>query len=269
MNYFELHIGDYEKATSHLTACEDGIYGRLMRRYYDTEAPLPDDLKAIQRFVRARSRDEREAVETVLSEFFVLTADGWHHKRCDEEIGRYNEKREKAKRSAEARWSHFERNANAMRTHSEGNAHQSPVTSHQAPDKELPTSSGANAPPADRIFGHGVSFLVAKGVKERGARSFLGAMRKELGDDMLVVELLVQAENDDVCDPLAWLRAAGRLRMEKRAAGPPGGRTQPTGKQVQAIQNLEAMKHGGLDSAGNSYGLSEVGVLKLGTDAVR
>jgi len=91
VNYFELHIGDYDKATSHLTACEDGIYGRLMRRYYNTESPLPVELKAIQRFARARSREEKEAVETVLEEFFVLESDGWHHKRCDEEISKYQE----------------------------------------------------------------------------------------------------------------------------------------------------------------------------------
>ncbi len=89
MNYVELHIGDYEKATSHLTACEDGIYGRLIRRYYDTESPLPLDIKALQRFVRARARDERDAVETVLVEFFIKADDGWHHKRCDEEIAKY------------------------------------------------------------------------------------------------------------------------------------------------------------------------------------
>src|SRR3546814_2598331 len=46
MNYVELHIGDYEKATAHLTAIEDGIYGRLLRRYYDAEGPLVADLKA-------------------------------------------------------------------------------------------------------------------------------------------------------------------------------------------------------------------------------
>ena len=86
MNYVELHIGDYDKATAHLTACEDGMYGRLLRRYYDTEAPLPLDLKVLQRLVRARAKDEREAVETVLDEFFQKREDGWHHPRCDEEI---------------------------------------------------------------------------------------------------------------------------------------------------------------------------------------
>lgn len=91
MNYVELHIGDYDKATAHLTACEDGIYGRLIRWYYDIEAPLPLDMKVIQRRVRARSRDERTAVETVLDEFFEQADDGWHHKRCDEEIAKYQE----------------------------------------------------------------------------------------------------------------------------------------------------------------------------------
>lgn len=139
MNYIELHIGDYDKATAHLTACEDGIYGRLLRRYYDTEEPLPLEFKAVQRLVRARSREEKEAVETILEEFFNQTEAGWRHRRCDEEIGRYQEKRAKAKRSAEARWNQSERNANAsadaMRTHSEGNAHQTPDTSHQTKSK--------------------------------------------------------------------------------------------------------------------------------------
>lgn len=132
MNYVELHIGDYDKATAHLTACEDGIYGRLLRRYYDTEAPLPLELDRLQRFVRARSRDEKAAVETVLGEFFHRTADGWHHKRCDEEIDRYKAKQEKARASANARWNPKKDDANAMRTHSEGNAHQTPDTRHQA-----------------------------------------------------------------------------------------------------------------------------------------
>lgn len=145
MNYFEHHIGDYDQATAHLTACEDGIYSRLIRWYMASEAPLPGDLKLIQRRVRAHSKDERAAVQTVLDEFFELREDGYHQHRCDEEIARYQDKQAKAKRSAEARWSavrpHSGRNANAslddMRTHSERNAdgmHRAPVPRHQTPD---------------------------------------------------------------------------------------------------------------------------------------
>jgi len=135
MNYYEHHLGDYDKATAHLSACEDGIYCRLIRRYYDTEAPIQNDIKAVQRLVRARTRDEKDAVETVLGEFFALDDDGlWHHKRCDAEIAKYQDKQSKARASAQARWNRTDSvgNANAspdaMRTHTEGNAHQSPDT---------------------------------------------------------------------------------------------------------------------------------------------
>ena len=94
MNYVELHIGDFEKATAHLTACEDGIYGRLLRRYYDTEAPLGLDLSALQRLVRARTRDEKQAVQTILEEFFQKADDGWHHSRCDEVLEKFKEQQE-------------------------------------------------------------------------------------------------------------------------------------------------------------------------------
>ena len=91
MNYFELHLGDYAEATAHLTFVEDAAYGRMLRKYYSTEKPLPADLKQVQRLVGARSKDEREAVETVLNEFFTLQDDGWHNARCDAEIARFQE----------------------------------------------------------------------------------------------------------------------------------------------------------------------------------
>lgn len=92
MNYFELHIGDLTEATAHLSILEDGVYGRLMRKYYATEKPLPADIKQVQRLIGARSKEEREAVETVLSEFFELQDDGWHQSRCDAEIASFHEK---------------------------------------------------------------------------------------------------------------------------------------------------------------------------------
>lgn len=101
MNYFELHIGDYEKKTAHLTAVEDGIYSRLIRRYYDTESPLANDLPAVERLVRARSKEERKAVGDMLREFFNLADDGWHHAHCDEVIARFHESQEGAEEKRE------------------------------------------------------------------------------------------------------------------------------------------------------------------------
>lgn len=100
MNYYEHHIGDYIKATAHLSMVEDAAYRRLLDVYYTREAPLPLDRKAVQKLARAQSKDERAAVDYVLDEFFVQHDDGWRQSRCDEEIARYLEK---APRAAEKR----------------------------------------------------------------------------------------------------------------------------------------------------------------------
>lgn len=89
MNYYEHHINDYAEATSHLSWLEDAAYSRMLRKYYAKEAPLPADIKAVQRLVRATSKEEGAAVETVLREFFVLMDDGWHQETCDEVIADY------------------------------------------------------------------------------------------------------------------------------------------------------------------------------------
>jgi uncharacterized protein YdaU (DUF1376 family) len=86
VNYYKRHIGDYAAATRHLSLLEHGVYTLLLDVYYTSEKQLPAELRAVQRLVGARSEEEREAVETVLNEFFELTTDGWSQSRCDEEI---------------------------------------------------------------------------------------------------------------------------------------------------------------------------------------
>lgn len=163
MNHFPLHIGDYAEATGHLTFIEDSAYLRCIRKYYSTEKPLPADIKAVQRLVGARSKEELQAVETVLNEFFTLEEDGWHNARCDAELAIYFEKSEKAKASANSRWKSSSSNANAMRTHTErnandyanayrtqceGNANQEPRANNQEP---ILKAGVAKAPKAQRL----------------------------------------------------------------------------------------------------------------------
>ena len=103
MNYYEHHLGDYLRDTAHLTMLEDGAYRRLLDAYYIKEAPLPLQIKDVCRLARANQKLERQAVETVLNEFFEKTEDGWRHKRCDEELARYRagEPEREAKRANE------------------------------------------------------------------------------------------------------------------------------------------------------------------------
>jgi uncharacterized protein YdaU (DUF1376 family) len=100
LNFYKHHIGDYAQATSHLSFIEDAAYSRCIRKYYAEEAPLPADPKAVQRLVGARTREERAAVQSVLDEFFELRDDGWHNKRCDEELAKANAQAEANRKTA-------------------------------------------------------------------------------------------------------------------------------------------------------------------------
>jgi uncharacterized protein YdaU (DUF1376 family) len=94
MYYYQHHIGDYRRDTSHLTILEHGAYRQLLDLYYISEKPL--DANAL-RLVCARTADEVKAVEQILCEFFTLKNGKYYHKRCEDEILRFHSKSTKAK----------------------------------------------------------------------------------------------------------------------------------------------------------------------------
>lgn len=253
MNYFQLHIGDYEKATAHLTAAEDGIYNRLLRRYYDTEQPIPADIKAVQRLVRARSKDEREAVETVLSEFFSITPDGWRHGRCDEEIEAYKAKKDKARSSANARWSkggrnanasdesvrtHSERNANASETQCDGNANQEPITNNQKDQKQKKGRASAPACPDDVDPQTWADWLALRKAKRAPVtETVLREARKEADKAGMALGafLAIWCRRGSQGLEADWLKPS-----ERQGHGPPAA---PVGKQMAGIIALEELKN--------------------------
>lgn len=290
MNYFEHHIGDYDEATAHLTACEDGIYCRLIRKYMATEKPLPPDLKALQRLVRARSRDEKEAVQTVLEEFFELREDGWHQHRCDETIARYQDKQRKAQASANARWSahrtQSEGNANAsadamrthagqgenvqeksvtdastqknnsvsgtlsnqkntdkstgdaMRSHSEGNANQSPNTNHQSPIEKQegdPTrDAGAYGPLAKTLR------LKAVDVQP-GNPDFRAWVDSGLTEDEALAGLEIARTSKPAPERMPWGYLSKVLATQRKTASAVPAKTEraPTAAERRAAWNAE------------------------------
>lgn len=99
-------------------------------------------------------------------------------------------------------------------------------TKSKSADKPADKSRGAENPksadpqPADPIFGAGLDFLVRKGNSEKTARGFLGLIRKTVGDDVVVAELLAAAERADVSEPVAWLRKAAEQRKAQADAKP-------------------------------------------------
>lgn len=86
MNYWPRWIGAIKKRTATLSLAEMGAYDRLLDHYYAEEQPLPADLDECCRIASALTKDERKAVEKVLSKFFSLTERGHANERADEEI---------------------------------------------------------------------------------------------------------------------------------------------------------------------------------------
>ena len=124
MNYFNFHIGDYLSHTAHLDDAEDLAYRRLLDVYYLREKPYSEAVTDICKLIRMRGQES--VVQAVLTEFFTLDAGTWTQPRCDDELVRMADKRQKAKESADASWASrrgkqipLKDDANALRPHSE------------------------------------------------------------------------------------------------------------------------------------------------------
>jgi len=84
--YTAFFWGDYHRDTMHLTMIEHGAYLLLLSHYYSREEPLPLDSKTLFRICKAGKKSERDAILSILSEFFVQTPDGYRNTRADREI---------------------------------------------------------------------------------------------------------------------------------------------------------------------------------------
>lgn len=100
MNYYEHHLGDYTKKTDHLSALETGVYRLLLDRYYGAEEGIPE--QHAERYARARTETEKEALILVLNEFFTLENGIWINKRCEEEIEKARKRIKTARKNGKA-----------------------------------------------------------------------------------------------------------------------------------------------------------------------
>lgn len=250
MNFYKHHIGDYAQATGHLSFIEDAAYSRLIRKYYAEEKPLPADVKTICRLIGARTRPECAAVQTVLEEFFVLGADGWHNKRCDAELEKANAQADTNRRIAEEREAkkrgrieHESFNESLTKTVNEPSTpkvverepSQTPDSRLQTPEKYQDSEgvpSAAEAAPAspppdekpltarERIWLLGVPLLG----DTKPSRSLLGKLAKTYGDEVLLA-VLAEATADPPLEPKPWVIAACEARAKGAVKAKTNGHT--------------------------------------------
>ena len=129
MNYYKRHLGDYAKDTKTLCVYGHGVYTVVLDYYYSEEGPVSDE--DVEALVRPKSAAERAVVAKVMGRYFKRDGDHWRHSYADRVIAESQAKSAKAAESAEKRWQ-CERNANADRPQSDGNASHKPLaTSHE------------------------------------------------------------------------------------------------------------------------------------------
>lgn len=191
MFHFDFHIGDYMKATAHLSNEEDLCYRRLLDMYYDTEAPIPLETDWVARRLRIGS----DVVTGVLQDFFIQREDGWHSPRCDEEIDAYHAKAEQAringKSGGRPKKTKPVTDRNRIGTGSKPDrkltVNRKPLTVNQEPESQNLTPDGVSAQDeiSDKklVFDFGAEVLKSKGVPEKNIGALIGKMVKTVGEE--------------------------------------------------------------------------------------
>lgn len=245
VNYWERHIGDYARDAGHLSMLEHGAYTLLLDRYYSTEQPIPAD--HAHRICRARTRDERAAVDAVLSEFFQLVDGAWVNGRASREVVKAQTKIEAARTNG-AKGGRPKGKAKATEQKPSGlglgsisetqeKAHQTPDTRHQ----ETPISpQGGKRPGAVSLK----AWL--ESVKASG--------QKAIPEDDPVFAYAAEVSIPDDFMRLAWLEFRHRY-------------SQPEAKRYKDWRSVFRKSVRGnwfklwwLDPGTNQYGLTTVGL---------
>ena len=124
---------------------EHGAYRLLLDRYYGTEQGIPSD--QAHRVARARTKEEKQAVDAVLDEFFHLVGGVWINNRAEEEIEKAHVKISTAqtngkkggrpKKAVPGSENETQEKPSGLSPGSENEtqekAHQAPSTKHQTP----------------------------------------------------------------------------------------------------------------------------------------
>jgi uncharacterized protein YdaU (DUF1376 family) len=161
MNYFEWHISDYQRKTAHLSLAEHGAYSLMLQANYASERPLPGDKKVLYRLLRAESKQEKAAIDSVMRQFWDNTPEGLVNRRAATAIEEYRQwveqQRANGRRGGKRNGSHGP--ADAKPSLSDGQA--KPGDSYLDLDLRPPTKT-THTKPAEASLGNG-----PEGVGER------------------------------------------------------------------------------------------------------
>ena len=84
--WMPLYWGDYAKATAHLSAAQHGAYLMLLKHYWSTGGPLPDDDGALWRIACADLPAHWRKLRPVVMAFFRIGDGVLRHARVEREL---------------------------------------------------------------------------------------------------------------------------------------------------------------------------------------
>ena len=138
MHYYKFNIADYRKDTVHLSVIEHGIYRQLIDWYYLDEKPIPLETQVVSRRLRLGSESETQALQNVLSDFFLQKENGYVHKRIEVDIKDYHEQVVKNQLNGKrgGRPKKTQSVPSGLPDESQNNPNHKPITNNHKPERE-------------------------------------------------------------------------------------------------------------------------------------
>jgi uncharacterized protein YdaU (DUF1376 family) len=241
MHFYRFYINDYMVATRHLSNEEDLCYRRLLDLYYTEETPLPNDNLLLSRKLQV----EASVIESVLSEYFQLTEDGWINGRALDEITAYAQlcaKRSGAGKSGgRPKAKQRKPSVKQKQTTTEANATISVISNQQSNTPIVPTGDGVldetfeSNPLAAEFLAFWKAYPEKK--EKRGAWKAWGRIKHRPSTEVLIEAVRLQevdraqarSRNEfypEWKNPATWLSAGcwedqlKYAQKKERAAGP-------------------------------------------------
>ena len=145
MHYYKFNIGDFDKSTRHLSIIERGLFRDILDLYVKDEKPITDNLKKLERLLCVKSKAEKEALQNILDDFFVLTDDGYYSDYCqsilDDTTDRVEASRENGKKGGRpSKQSQSETKANGKQDESQSKPSENLEKTQDKPSNNLDES---------------------------------------------------------------------------------------------------------------------------------
>lgn len=86
--WMPVYWGDYARDTGHLGALEHGAYLMLIKHYWCTGRPLPDDDNVLWRIACCSSKKQWLNLRLTIAQFFSVGNSVWSHNRIEDELNK-------------------------------------------------------------------------------------------------------------------------------------------------------------------------------------